>query len=78
MATVSALVFLLINNHWLKGDKEEIENYLVKTAIEVARSDSKKRDNILIEVESWFNKHIVNTSDNQKTINIFGSGWRSR
>ena len=58
-ATASFLVFLFINNFWLRGPQEEIEDYLVNLAKRVATSEgANKKDLFLLEIEGWLNKHI--------------------
>lgn len=78
VATVSLLVFLGINGYWLKGNKKELENYLVDTAIKVAKSDSKKRNDILLEIEKWLNEYMVETSHNYNHTTVFGYNWKKK
>ncbi len=58
--TASLLVFLYINNRWLRGDNHAIENYLVDLAHHVASTEgSSQRDELLIEIEQWLEGHMA-------------------
>ncbi len=59
IATASLLMFLYINDFWLKGKKEDIENYLVDMAIKTSNSKPQGKDLILSELENWLKSHIV-------------------
>lgn len=59
IATMSLLVFLFINNHWLDSDKEEMTNL----TLEVARSAPQKREEFLAKIKTWVGSHIVRTKD---------------
>ena len=54
------MVFLAINDHPFKGDKKEIEDYLVELATRVAASKgSDEKDKFLNEIEVWLGRHTV-------------------
>ena len=55
MAIVATLAFLLLNDRWLQVGHEEL--YL--TAIHVASSDARDRENILKELFVLFRQHLV-------------------
>lgn len=60
ISTASLLVFLYINDYWLEGKKEEIEDYLVSMAKRVAADEgSANRETLLAEVEAWIEKYTV-------------------
>ncbi len=61
MATASLLVFLHLNDLWLKEDQRKSnEDYLVDLAKRVSSSKGdESRDNFLHEIASWLNQHIV-------------------
>ena len=59
IATASLLVFLFINDHWLIGPRNKIEDYLVNTAIKVAISESRDKNLILVGLEKWLDEHVV-------------------
>lgn len=62
IATVSLLVFLFINDYWLKGGQLENEDYLVSLAGRVAGTKgNENKDQVLKELENWLNKHLVET-----------------
>lgn len=69
-ATATLLVFLLINNFELSGEKKEIDDYLVSLATRVAESSgSQDKDSFLTEIESWLEKHVVPIKKNNLKLN---------
>ncbi len=59
-ATASLLVFLYINNRWLRGDNQAVENYLVDLARRVASSEGNSlREELLLEIERWLEGHMA-------------------
>lgn len=59
-ATASLLVFLYINNRWLRGDNRLVEDYLVNLAARVASSEgNSQRDELLAEIEQWLEAHMA-------------------
>ncbi|MCR4275496.1 MAG: type II toxin-antitoxin system death-on-curing family toxin [Candidatus Wolfebacteria bacterium] len=63
-ATASLLIFLFINNLWLRGPQEEIEDYLVNLARRVAESKgADNKDLFLLEIEEWLSKYIQTLND---------------
>lgn len=58
-ATATLLVFLFINNFWIKGANEQVEDYLVNLARKVSASKGAAgKDIFLAEIESWLSEHI--------------------
>lgn len=59
-ATAALLVFLYINNFWIDGSKQKIENYLVNLAQRVAASKgNNKMSEFLLEIEQWLDIHLI-------------------
>ena len=59
-ATATLLVFIFVNNFWIKGEQHKVEDYFVALAQRVARSEgSGERDTFLNEIENWLSDHIV-------------------
>jgi len=61
-ATAALLVFLYINDLWLReGKGENNQNYFVELAKRVSRSaGDESREEFLDEIASWLKQHIVN------------------
>jgi len=59
ISAASLMVFLYINDMWLDAGKNEVVN---KT-LEIAKSEMKDRDALLIEIKEWIQSHIVPLSD---------------
>ncbi len=58
-ATVTLLVFLHINNSWLRGKTKKMEDYLVELARRVANSKgSAEMEDFLSEIEYWLTNHL--------------------
>lgn len=55
IATVSLLVFLFINGHWLDSGKAEMTDM----ALEVAKSKPNQRDEFLEKIKNWIKDYIV-------------------
>ena len=59
-ATASLLVFLYINNCWIKGIHKDIEDYLVSMATKVASSKgNQNKEQLLAEIENWLDEHMA-------------------
>jgi len=60
-ATATLLVFLYINDFWLRSDKkDEIEDYLVGLAESVSNSKGdERRKEFLKEIANWLNEHMT-------------------
>ncbi|HWQ99772.1 MAG TPA: type II toxin-antitoxin system death-on-curing family toxin [Candidatus Methylomirabilis sp.] len=55
MAVVSTFIFLYLNDRWLMVTHDE----LYQTAIGVASSDARDRENVLKELFVFFRQHII-------------------
>lgn len=64
IATATLLVFLLINDIFIAGDYQEIEDYLVDLALRLASSEGNdKMDDFLLEIEKWLDDNTIKTSN---------------
>lgn len=64
-ATATLMIFLYINNYWLKGKGLDIENYLVSLAARVASSKgSEDKDELMAEIIKWLNENSVRINNN--------------
>ncbi|MFH1393191.1 MAG: type II toxin-antitoxin system death-on-curing family toxin [Patescibacteria group bacterium] len=60
IATATLMVFLFINDYWLKGDPQAIEDYFVELAKRVASiPGNTDRDLILNDLEKWLEDHTA-------------------
>lgn len=58
-ATATLLVFLFINNFWLKESTGEIQDYLVELAKRVAASKgSEDKEVFLTEIKAWLEANL--------------------
>lgn len=55
MAVATLLVTLYGNNHWLIAN----QNVLYDLAVDVAGSDRKDKDKIMIRIKSFLKEHMV-------------------
>ncbi len=56
IAIMTLLTFLFLNRKWLRVSNEQ----LYKFAIEVAKSESKLKDDYIQHIEAFINKNLVN------------------
>jgi len=55
ISAASLMVFLYINEVWLDAGKIEI----VEKTLYVAKSETSKKDEVIVEITLWIEKHIV-------------------
>lgn len=66
-ATAALLVFLFMNNFWIVGSRQQVEDYLVDLAQRVASSKgSEGKDVFLTEIAEWVGTHIQKLPQSQK------------
>ena len=64
ISATSLLVFLLINNKWLRVSNEA----LYQKTLDIAKSDRTEKDKVLTEIKQWLSDNLISLQEFEKKL----------